>query len=116
MKNLINLLGFIIVLISCSEKEDFIFVDQSCGIKNPTENIVWLKELVNKAENDTTGNFFGTIYLEEYNGSDVIFVQMPMYSGGVYGYWYNCDGTELQNYDSSLTPVRKKVIYSNVLK
>lgn len=64
------------------------------------------------AETDTTGNYFGSIYLEQYLGDDIIFVQMPMGSGGIYGYWYNCDGTQIVFEDTTIFPKRDKLIYS----
>jgi len=101
-------------IVGCKEENDKDIVNKACEIENPTENIEWLKELVAKSATDTTGNYKGTIYLEKFNGEDVIFVDMAMGSGGLYGYWYNCDGTPLSIGDTTLIPKRELIIYKNI--
>ncbi|MFZ5941759.1 MAG: hypothetical protein ACOYXB_14410 [Bacteroidota bacterium] len=117
MKNInLMLLGFLFLLSSCGNYIDYVFVDQACGCDDPAGNIGWLKELIEIAEADTTGNYWGTIYMEEYMGSDVFLVTFDMQSGGVFGYWYNCDGTSFVPEDSLCSMTLSKVIYSNVIR
>jgi len=116
-KQVLLALSILFCLFSCENritKPDF--VNEACGCEDPTENIQWLKELVEKAETDSTGNYWGTIYLDEYMGNDIFFIMMPMGSGGVIGYWYNCDGTSFVPEDSSYHMNLDKYIYSNYYK
>ena len=115
MKRNLLLLLCIFILFKCTDENEYIFVDNACGVDNPTENIEWIKELVAKSKTDTTGNYQGTIYLEEHEGSDIVFVQMMMGSGGVIGYWYNCDGTIYKPSDD-FELKRNRIIYSTIIK
>ncbi|MFC2089474.1 hypothetical protein ACFLT1_01765 [Bacteroidota bacterium] len=113
MKRLIRFLLILsILVISC--KKEINYNNVACGIENPTENINWIKDIVSIAETDTTGNYFGSIYLEEFQGYDVIFIKMMMGSGGVYGYWYNCDGTKMVFEDTIIFPKMDNLIYTNI--
>ena len=71
-------------------------MESACG----TTELAWLQEIIEKAEEDKQsriyqGNFMGAIYRESYQGKVVIFVRMPMGSGGLYGYFYHCDGSQV---------------------
>ena len=86
-----------------------------CGVKNPLEELEWLKELVQKAETDTTGHYKGTIYLEKVGDEDAFFVEMSMGSGGIAGALYNCDGTQIKiDGQTVLPPKRDSIIYRNI--
>jgi len=76
-----------------------------CGVKKPLEELEWLKELVQKAETDTTGHYKGTIYLEKIGNEDAFFVEMSMGSGGIKGAFYNCD---------DIVPKRDSILYRNI--
>ncbi len=92
----------------------------SCG----TSEFSWLREIIIKAEEDYKsrkyqGNFIGTIYLEDQQNEPVIFVNMAMESGGIYGYLYHCNGIRVDLDPSQVEtffPNLKKdqIIYSNV--
>ena len=67
-----------------------------CG----TAELVWLQKIIEKAEEDKQdqvhqGNFMGRIYQGNYQNDYVIFVRMAMGSGGLYGYFYRCDGSQI---------------------
>ena len=51
------------------------------------ENLPWLKELIQKAETDTTGNYLGCIWLEKYKGQNIFVTNMMLGSGGIL-YWF----------------------------
>ena len=72
-----------ILLLTCNKKQiiDKILI---CGVENPLEELYWLKKLIQKADNDTTGHYMGTIYLEKIGNEDAFFVEMSMGSGGIY--------------------------------
>ena len=64
--------------------------------------------MINESENDISDIHIG------FQGNDVVFVQMPMGSGGIYGYWYNCDGTKLVLEDTIIFAKMDKLIYTNI--
>jgi len=67
----------------------------ACGVTNPTKNIPWLVELIEKAETDKTGNYFGRIWLEKYNEQDIFVTDMMLGSGGVMYWYFDCAGNHL---------------------
>ena len=99
-------------LISCNK--EIILV---CNVKNPITELEWLNEIVSKAENDTTGNYAGTIYLETYKENQVFYIDMAIGSGGLAGHWFNCNGSKL-NIEIDNPPIltRKKILYTNIDK
>jgi hypothetical protein len=89
MKKLeILLLLFLLVQVSCKKENGTI-----CNVDNPATELAWIVDIISLAEIDSVGNYIGTIYLEYYNGKPVFFIDMSMGSGGVIGYWFNCDGS-----------------------
>ncbi len=126
-------IGFfpLLVLASCSEEnlkqasvlsESISIAESACG----TTELVWLQEIIKKAEEDKQnqtykGNYIGRIYQEDYQGEVVFFVRMMMGSGGLYGYFYQCDGNQLdfsnddpKEVESFLQSLEKgKIIYKN---
>ncbi len=118
MKKLeILLLLFLFVQPSCKKEDASI-----CNVDNPATGLPWLAQIISLAETDSTGNYWGTIYLEYYKGKPVFFTDMAMGSGGVIGYWFNCDGsnfildnqTEFLAFSSNMK--LNKIIYSNLFK
>lgn len=116
MKKLVILSFVILLVIAACNKSKII-----CGVDDPATELPWLAEIIVLAETDTTGNYHGTIYLEYYNSSPVFFTDMAMGSGGVIGYWFNCDGNNFSIDDETefLTFVNgmklNKIIYSNFI-
>ena len=98
-------------------------IKSACG----TTELVWLQEIIEKAEEDKRsmahqGNFLGTIYLETYQNEPLILVRMMMGSGGLYGYFYRCDGSQIDFSDANPRQLelffqsleKGTVIYTNV--
>ncbi|MBC8153527.1 MAG: hypothetical protein H7Z72_11500 [Bacteroidetes bacterium] len=95
-----------------------------CGVKNPAQDLPWLKEIITKAEEDKAtgahqGNYLGTIYVDEFKNQPVFMVKMMMGSGGLYAYAFKCDGARLY-FDKEGSPtmffdIEKKnnVLYTN---
>lgn len=108
------ILVFFLALQSCKEEDTSI-----CGVDDPATELPWLSEIIVMAEIDTTGNYQGTIYLEHYNNIPVFFTNMAMGSGGVIGYWFNCDGSTFTIDDQgkflsfSNSMKLNKIIYTN---
>ena len=100
-------IGFILslLLLSCNSKtEDNITEGSSigdnsieaCGYTNPAKNLPWLKELIQKAETDKTGNYFGWIWLEKTSkGKDIFITNMCLGSGGILYWIFDCEGNHL---------------------
>ena len=91
MKYLLIFIACILVQ-SCNEnmKNSIDFI--ACGCEEPQKELLWLKELIQKAEKDETGNYWGCIWLEKYKGQDIFMTNMMLGSGGV-AYWvFDCHG------------------------
>jgi hypothetical protein len=69
---------------SCTKPENKIC---ACGVKNPAKNLPWLTKLIEKAEND----YFGVIWLENYNDQDVFVTNMQL-PGPFVDKVINCEG------------------------
>lgn len=85
----------------------------ACGVKDPQKNLEWLSKLIEKAENDKTGNYWGTIWLEKYKGNDVFVTNMALGSGGIMHYYFDCQGNSFvpeSHFDLKLNCV----IYTNL--
>lgn len=101
-------------LFSCEKNKSYYNENMfACGVSNPQKNIRWLKELIEKAEVDKTGNYLGTIWLEKYAGEDVFVIDMALGSGGVAYYCYDCKGTSFVP-QSPLEMKKDKLIYTNL--
>ncbi|WKN46269.1 hypothetical protein [Tunicatimonas pelagia] len=101
-------LPLLLIFTSCQEKDTQLVEPESAlsvainkaeTICNTTE-LTWLQEIVERAEEDKQsqvhqGNFTGRIYQGTYQNDYVIFVRMAMGSGGLYGYFYRCDGSQI---------------------
>lgn len=110
MKKIILIGLFALLFGSCDNKRALI-----CGVEDPISELNWLSEIVEKSENDTTGNYTGNIFLLNYNNQQIIFIDMPMGSGGLYGYWFNCDGSPaIIDLDNPPSDKQMKLLYSNI--
>ena len=67
-------------------------LDKACGCKEPSEELPWLKNLIEKAKNDKTGNYLGYIWLENYKGQDIFVTNMMLGSGGIMNWFLDCSG------------------------
>lgn len=104
----ISIIG--LLLFSCDKNEP-----KFCDVEDPIAELGWLNEIVTKANNDTTGNYQGSIYAEEYKNQHVIYVDMALGSGGVAGYWFNCNGSSLSiETDKPPTATKKNKLFSNI--
>ena len=89
-----------VLLISCASKvetDDNTNLDCN-GCIMPQKNLPWLKELIQKAENDNTltqANYWGCIWLEKYKGQDIFVTNMMLGSGGVMYWFFDCSGNHL---------------------
>lgn len=110
MKKIVFITLVIFIALQSCKKED----TTVCGVDNPATELPWLAEIIALAETDTTGNYYGAIYLESYKGEDVIWVDMFMGSGGN-GHWFNCDGShfEVAAGEEFPWPTKKRIIYTN---
>jgi hypothetical protein len=109
MRNFLIISLTLVLSFSCKKNDNN--EKLTCGVKNPLEELEWLKELVQKADNDTTGHYMGTIYLEKVGDEDAFFVEMAMGSGAIMGGWYDCYGN-LFHPDEEI-PKRDSIIYKN---
>ena len=80
------------LFVSCAYKQNDIEYEQFKSPMNPQENLPWLKELIEKADSDTTGNLWGCIWLENYKGKDFFVTNMMFRSGGVALWMFDCFG------------------------
>jgi hypothetical protein len=67
----------------------------ACGMHQPQKNLPWLKELIEKAEIDRTGNYVGTIWLVRYREQDIFVTNMGLGSGGILYWFLDCVGNHL---------------------
>lgn len=102
---------FIFLFLTDCEKQNH----QFCNVGDPKNDLEWLRNIIELSETDETGNYWGWIWGEVYLDKDVIFVEMPMGSGGLLGYWFNCDGSKLvYSTDNKPKLTRKNLIYSKI--
>ena len=109
------IVSFVFMFSSCKNEPDIELIT-ACGVENPTEKLVWLAELISKAENDNSINYLGHIWIKKYDNKDYIVTDFMMGSGGIAYYCFNCDGEidtveDLSFYDS-LTD--DDVVYTNI--
>ena len=100
------------IIVNCNgvekQKETF------CGVADPKNELIWLKEIIDIAETHQDINYIGAIYAEEYLGNDVIYIAMMLGSGGLPGHWFNCDGTALKiTPGNSPNNTKKRLIYKS---
>jgi hypothetical protein len=111
MKPIYFILAFLLML-NCDrvENKDETF----CGVSDPGNDLIWLKEIIEIAETHQNFNYIGAIWAEEYLKNDVVYVEMSLGDGGLPGHWFNCDGTAL-NITPVNTPIatKKRLIYKS---
>jgi len=67
--------------------------NDACGsYENPQEKLPWLKELIERAKNDKTGNLSGWIWFVNYKGKDIFVTDMNLGSGSVRYWYFDCAG------------------------
>jgi hypothetical protein len=77
---------------------------KACGADRPQENLPWLKELIEKAKTDRTGNYWGTVWLENFKGKDIFVTNMMLGSGGILYYYFDCSGSHLGDMEGKYCP------------
>jgi|AGTN01.3.fsa_nt_gi hypothetical protein len=100
MKKLLIFIAYILILSSCQNKNEMNIPEidetiKACGVSQPQINLLWLKELIKKAETDKTGNYIGTIWLIKYKEQDIFVTDMALGSGGIANYFFDCSGNHL---------------------
>jgi hypothetical protein len=116
MKYIMFSILFCFVLLSCDNKTPKDDEITACDVVQPQKNLKWLAELINKANTDTTGNYFGTIWLEEYNNQDIFVTNMGLGSGGLLYHVFDCSGNPIILEDSGFLNQHLKkniVLYTN---
>lgn len=112
MKNYFLLASIFFLLTFCKKDEPKI-----CGCNDPAIEINWLKDLIAKAESDSTGKYQGAIFFEIINDEPIFFVMMPLEStNGTIKHWFKCNGEELQFNSIGEEPSDMKlnnIIYKN---
>ena len=111
MKKTIFITLVIFTALQSCKKED----TNICGVEDPATELPWLAETIALAETDTTGNYYGTIYLEYYEEIPVFFTDMKMGSGGVIGYWFNCDGSTFTLEQEEFLVFSNKMKLNNII-
>lgn len=140
MKPLLSFLLFILMIftgLKCSKKnvsdlpgdqinikvnEVITKANTSCGSTNPEQSLLWLKDIIVRAEEDNRtkkhlGNYMGKIFLTAYKNKPVFYINMAMGSGGIAAYIYDCSGiaVRIEPADTGFEQVaQKSLIYSNV--
>jgi hypothetical protein len=100
------------ILLNCDRVEEK--DDTFCGVSDPGNDLIWLKEIIDIAETHQNINYIGAIYAEEYMKNDVVYVEMSLGSGGLMGHWFNCDGTALKIIQGNPTnATKKRLIYKS---
>ncbi|MDR1335768.1 MAG: hypothetical protein LBK22_02940 [Tannerella sp.] len=93
-------------MISCNSDKNEISGNETCETcgDRPQENLPWLKELIEKAKTDKTGNYLGSIWLEHYKGKDIFVTNMMLGSGGIANWFFDCSGAHCSDGEGSYCP------------
>ena len=94
MKNLIVMIISLLMLSCSPKKQDS---DNCCECHNPQNNLTWLKELIQKAEIDKKGYYWGCIWLEKFKGQNIFVTSMKFDSGGIMNWFFDCEGNHYSN-------------------
>jgi hypothetical protein len=83
-------LGLILGFNSCEHDS---LLDQACGIKNPSENISWLRNLITDI-NTNQNKDLQCIEIREYNSKEIMFITWKLIGieDAPTGSIYNCEG------------------------
>jgi hypothetical protein len=92
---------------SCEKPENKIC---ACGVKNPAKNLPWLAKFIEKAEND----YFGVIWLENYNGQDFFVTNISLFGSFLYTI-FDCEGEYVffensDNYYNFIYQLKKDIV------
>jgi hypothetical protein len=110
-----------LLLSSCKKKDDetsTVIVEPpveeitACGITDPAKNIPWLTEFIATAQNDTTANYLGIIWLEKYQDQDVFVINMSLGDETITWYFRDCKGNDIVFEDID----KKKEFFYNLKK
>lgn len=87
---------FIIPFFACKDSIDMIYNphQEVCGIKNPVENLNWLKNKI-KQDEDKKGWIIQRIYTLPYKGEDLILIHHPASSLAFIDEVYDCQGNKI---------------------
>ena len=86
-------LGLMLGFNSCEHDS---FLDNACGIKNPSENISWLKDLITDLNTDQSRDL-QCIELRNYDSNEIIIISWKLIGvqDAPTGSIYNCEGNRL---------------------
>lgn len=91
MRKIIILATIVLLFTYCKKKDTKI-----CECDDPTTELQWLNELIQKAETDTIGLYTGQIYFDVINSEGLFFVLMELDSmNGDIHHWFNCAGEKM---------------------
>lgn len=109
--------------IEVKTKEALTNANTACGFANPEQSLLWLKDIIQKAEEDKltqkyNGNYMGKIFLTSYHNQPVFYIRMALGSGGIFAYVYDCNGITVSISQNEMTTFEQnapqgKLIYSN---
>jgi len=91
-----------IILTNCnskSELEDSGVVTLSNGRTLHLEDLPWLEKLIDLSQRDKTSHYWGSIWLERFDGQDIFVIDMMLGSGGVLYYFFDNKGASIINKD-----------------
>lgn len=88
---------FFIPFFACKESAELIYnPDQEvCGIKNPVENLDWLRDKI-KLDNEKKGGEIQNIYTSPYGGEDLILIHHSASSLAFIDEVYDCQGNKIE--------------------
>jgi hypothetical protein len=118
MKHTILSLLFCFLLLSCDRNKTAVDDEiTACGVSQPQKKLEWLVKLIDKANTDITGNYIGTIWLEEYNNQDFFVTNMGIGSGGLAYHVFDCTGNPviIEDTEDFIQHLKKNIVlYSNI--
>ena len=84
---------FVLFFISCSSRiQDDSNTICDCNFSKNQDSLPWLNELIQKEKTDTTSNYLGCIWLENFKGKDIFVTNMMFGSGGIMNWFFDCEG------------------------
>ncbi len=110
MKILAGFLIIVFALASC-KNDSLDKAGNNCGVKNPTEDLSWLKQEISKRDQNLTDlNKYFFIQQAEYEGQTVFVYSNCCPFCDTMLLVYNCEGVLLQSSDNQKI-INSKVIY-----
>lgn len=105
-------------------KKTITMANVSCRSTNPDQSLIWLKDIIVKAEEDKAtkkhlGNYMGKIFSTSYQNQPVFYISMAMGSGGIAFYLFDCNGITVRISPNDVIAFSQDaqkgtLIYSNV--